>query len=186
MEVDKSFLTEEELQEIMNKKFSIRRIEKVRDVFLFCCFTGLAYVDVEDLKDEDIISGNDGQKWIRKKRQKTKIWSNIPILPSAQKILDKYANDPECQKKGTLLPVSSNQRMNTYLKEIADICGIKMNLTTHVARHTFATTVTLANHVSMEAVSKMLGHSSMEMTKKYARILNAYVAEEFKKVEGKY
>jgi site-specific recombinase XerD len=107
-------------------------------------------------------------------------------LPAALKILAKYKDDPECLMKSTLLPVPSNQRMNSYLKEIADLCGIKMVLTTHVARHTFATTVALANHVSMEAVSKMLGHSSLEMTKKYARILNSYIAEEFKKVEGKY
>ncbi|HCE56606.1 MAG TPA: recombinase [Prolixibacteraceae bacterium] len=185
-EVDKPFLTKEELEKIMNKSFSIPRLEKIRDVFLFCCFTGLAFIDVHDLKYEDFITGANGERWIRKKRQKTKNWSNIPILPAAQRILDKYKNDIECQINKTILPVPSNQKMNAYLKEIADLCGLNIKLTTHVARHTFATTVTLSNHVSMEAVSKMLGHSSLDMTKKYARILDHYIADEFEKIKDKY
>ncbi len=184
-EVDKPFLSQEELDKIMSKSFSIPRLEKIRDVFLFCCFTGLAFIDVKELKEEDFIEVK-GEKWIRKKRQKTKNWSNIPVLPAAQKILDKYVGDDECSIYGTLLPVPSNQKMNAYLKEIADLCGFKMKLTTHVARHTFATTVTLSNHVSMEAVSKMLGHSSLAMTKKYARILDNYIADEFKKIKNLY
>jgi integrase len=185
-EVDKSFLSQEELDKIINKRFSIPRLEKIRDVFLFCCFTGLAFIDVKELKESDFITDAKGERWIRKKRQKTKSWSNIPILPVAQKILDKYIHDDECSINGTILPVPSNQKMNAYLKEISDICGLNIKLTTHVARHTFATTVTLANHVSMEAVSKMMGHSSLEMTKKYARILDPYIADEIGKIRDKY
>lgn len=185
-DVDKPFLSSLELEKILNKEFSIRRVEKVRDVFLFCCFTGLAFIDVKELKEEDITTSNDGKRWIRKLRQKTKTLSHIPILPVAEKILDKYKNDLECLKEGTLLPVPSNQRMNSYLKEIADLCGIKKKLTTHVARHTFATTVTLANHISMESVSKMLGHTSLTMTKKYARIVDELLADDMDKIKDIY
>lgn len=185
-EIDKPFLTSDELDAIRKKKFKIKRVEKVRDIFLFCCYTGLAFIDVKDLRKQDIITGVDGGKWIRKKRQKTKNWSSIPLLPSAQKLLKKYESDLECIKDGTLLPVPSNQKMNSYLKEISDLCGIEKTLTTHVARHTFATTVTLANKVSMESVSKMLGHSSLAMTKKYARIVDTLLAEDIKKVKVKY
>jgi integrase len=144
------------------------------------------FIDVKELKEDDLIIDSNGEKWIRKKRQKTKNWANIPLLPAAQKILDKYVDDAECLIHKTLLPVPSNQKMNAYLKEIADLCGLNMILTTHVARHTFATTVTLSNNVSIEAVSKMLGHSSLAMTKKYARILDHYIADEFGKIRDKY
>ena len=184
-EVDKPFLSQDELDMLIKKKFSIKRLDKVRDVFLFCCYTGLAFIDVKELKETDIITIS-SEKWIYKKRQKTKNWSSIPLLPGAEKILEKYKSDDECEVLGTLLPVPSNQRMNSYLKEIADLCEIKIKLTTHVARHTFATTVTLANDVSMEAVSKMLGHSSLTMTKKYARIINSYVANQVEKIKNKY
>uniref|UniRef100_UPI0032171A53 site-specific integrase n=1 Tax=uncultured Draconibacterium sp. TaxID=1573823 RepID=UPI0032171A53 len=185
-EVDKPFLSQPELDKLLNKRFSIPRLEKIRDVFVFCCFTGLAFIDAKELKSNDFITNTDGSVWIRKKRQKTKNWSNIPVLPAAQKILDKYKNDPECEINGTLLPVPSNQKMNAYLKEITELTGINMKLTTHVARHTFATTVTLSNGISMEAVSKMLGHSSLDMTKKYARILDKYIADEMGKIMNKY
>ena len=185
-DVDKPYLTSDELAKISNKEFSIKRVEKVRDVFLFCCFTGLAFSDVKSLQEGDISIENNGKRWIRKQRQKTKIISHIPLLPVAEKILDKYKNDLECIKEGTLLPVPSNQRMNSYLKEIADLCGLKKALSTHVARHTFGTTVTLANHISMESVSRMLGHSSLSMTKKYARILDKPVADEMDKIKDIY
>jgi site-specific recombinase XerD len=185
-DVDKPFLTSEELDKIMNKEFSIKRIEKVRDVFLFCCFTGLAFIDVKELKEDDISVETSKQRWIRKRRQKTKSWSHIPLIPASEKILTKYKNDLECVINGTLLPVPSNQRMNSYLKEIADVCGIKKKLTTHVARHTFTTTVTLANKMSMESVSKMLGHSSLTMTKKYARIVDKSLADDMDKIKNIY
>lgn len=177
-EVDKPFLNEKELSAIMNKQFAIPRIAQVRDVFVFCCFTGLAFVDVKSLTGNDLETGNDGSLWIKKQRQKSKQWAHIPLLPPAKQLLDKYGSNPECIKKGVLLPVLSNQKMNAYLKEVADLCGINKNLTTHCARHTFATTVTLANHISMESVSKMLGHSSLNMTRRYARILDTTIAQE--------
>lgn len=185
-DVDKPYLASDELAKISNKEFSIPRLEKIRDVFLFCCWTGLAFSDVKSLKEVDISIENDGSRMIRKQRQKTKSLCIIPIIPASEKILEKYKNDLECKKEGTLLPVPSNQRMNGYLKEIADICGIKKTLTSHVARHTFATTVTLGNQMSMENVSKMLGHSSLAMTKKYARILDKSVVNDMEKIKNIY
>jgi site-specific recombinase XerD len=184
-DVDLAFLDEHELNILMNKEFTIERIQQVKDVYLFCCFTGLAFVDVSSLKAGDIIQkGN--VLWIKKQRQKTKNWCHIPLLPPAIKILEKYNTHPSCQMKGLLLPVLTNQKMNAYLKEIADITGINKSLSTHTARHTFATTVTLANQVSMEVVSKMLGHSSMNMTKKYARVVDDLIQRDMHKLDGMY
>jgi site-specific recombinase XerD len=184
-DVDLAFLDEKELNILMNKEFTIERMQQVKDVYLFCCFTGLAFVDVSSLKAGDIIQkGND--LWIKKQRQKTKNWCHIPLLPPAIKILEKYNTHPSCQMKGLLLPVLTNQKMNAYLKEIADITGINKSLSTHTARHTFATTVTLANQVSMEVVSKMLGHSSMNMTKKYARVVDDLIQKDMQKLDGLY
>ena len=177
-EVDKPFLSQVELNRIMKREFAITRIAQVRDVFVFCCFTGLAFIDVKTLTLKDLEQGVDGNLWIRKQRNKSKQWAHIPLLPQARHIIDKYRSNPQCQKKGVLLPVLSNQKMNAYLKEIADLCGIQKNLTTHCARHTFATTVTLANKISMESVSKMLGHSSLNMTRRYARILDTTIGQE--------
>lgn len=154
-EVDKPFLSQGELKRIMTREFAIPRIAQVRDVFVFCCFTGLAFIDVKTLTPKDLEQGVDGNLWIRKQRNKSKQWAHIPLLPQASQIIDKYRPNPQCQKKGVLLPVLSNQKMNAYLKEIADLCGIQKNFTTHCARHTFATTITLANKISMESVSNM-------------------------------
>ena len=184
-EVDKPFLNQGELNKIKAREFAINRIAQVRDVFLFCCFTGLAFIDVKTLTEKDIEQGVDGNLWIRKQRNKSKQWAHIPLLPQAREIIDLYRSNPQCQKKGVLLPVLSNQKMNAYLKEIADLCGIQKNLTTHCARHTFATTVTLANRISMESVSKMLGHSSMNMTRRYARILDTTIGQEMSQLAQK-
>ena len=184
-DVDLAYLDEAELNALMKKEFAIERMQQVKDVYLFCCFTGLAFVDVSSLKADDIIT-KDYKLWIKKQRQKTKNWCHIPLLEPAIKILEKYKNHPLCQKKGLLLPVLTNQKMNAYLKEIADITGINKSLSTHTARHTFATTVTLSNHVSMEVVSKMLGHSSINMTKKYARVVDDLVSRDMQKLVGKY
>ncbi|MEI6766373.1 MAG: site-specific integrase [Bacteroidota bacterium] len=184
-EVDMDYLTESELNLLMNKEFKILRVQQVKDIYLFCCFTGLAFIDVKSLKASDIET-RDGRLWIKKRRQKTNNWCNIPMLPPAVQLMNKYKNHPYCMKTGLLLPVSSNQRMNAYLKEIADVCGIKKNLSTHTARHTFATTVTLANQISMEVVSKMLGHSSINMTKKYARVVDDLINRDMEKIYGKY
>jgi len=184
-EVDKPFLSQGELKKIMAREFDITRIAQVRDVFVFCCFTGLAFIDVKTLTAKDLQQGVDGNLWIRKQRNKSKQWAHIPLLPDARLIIDRYRSNLQCQRKGVLLPVLSNQKMNAYLKEIADLCGIQKNLTTHCARHTFATTVTLANKISMESVSKMLGHSSLAMTMKYARILDSTIGLEMSQLAEK-
>lgn len=181
--VDKGFLNKTELAKLAEKEFEVLRLEQVRDIFLFCCYTGLAYVDVHSLTAGDIVE-EDGRLWIRKARHKTSVMCHIPIIKPARDILDKYA--PFIPTTGKLLPVLSNQKMNAYLKEIAAVVGIEKDLTTHLARHTFATTVTLANHVSIENVSKMLGHSSIRMTQHYARILDASIESEMVNVEMKY
>lgn len=134
-EVNVEFLSREELDILMNKEFAIKRLEQVRDIFIFCCFTALAFVDVQQLSREHLIKDNNGALWIRKARQKTNQMCNIPVLSIPQRILRKYEDNVECIKKGVLLPVISNQRMNAYLKEIADVCGIAKRLTTHVASH---------------------------------------------------
>lgn len=150
---------------------------------LLSCYTGLSYVDVHSLTANDIVEEN-GRLWIRKARHKTNVMCHIPILKPAKNILDKYSSS--YHKDGKLLPVLSNQKMNAYLKEIAAIVNINKDLTTHLARHTFATTVTLANHVSIENVSKMLGHSNIRMTQHYARILDASIENEMLNVEKCY
>lgn len=160
----------------MEKEFTIPRIENVRDIFLFSCYTGLAYADVSKLTADDIVKGIDGNQWIKIKRTKTKTLSSIPILTVAEKLIEKYEDLKS--PTGKLLPVYSNQRMNSYLKEIADSCGIKKNLTFHMARHTFATTVTLSNGVPIESVSKMLGHRSLRTTQHYAKILDEKLSED--------
>ena len=184
-DVDMAYLTEEELKLLMNKHFEIERLQLVRDTYVFCCFTGLAFVDVASLKYTDI-EDKSGKLWIKKKRQKTKNWCTIPLLEPAIQLMNKYKENPRCIANGYVLPVLSNQKMNAYLKEIADLCGINKNLSTHTARHTFATTVTLANQVSMEVVSKMLGHSSINMTKKYARVVDDLVSRDMQKLIGMY
>ncbi len=177
--IEREFLTAEELQQLMETTFHNQRLEHVRDCFVFCCFTGLAYADVKKLNHDDFVIGIDGELWINTKRTKTKTKSNIPVLPTALMILEKYENSPHLVN-GKVLPVLTNQKMNAYLKEIADLSGIKKNLTTHLARHTFATTVTLSNGVSIESVSKMLGHKSLRTTQHYAKILNRKVSEDMK------
>lgn len=185
-EVTREFLTEQEIQEIMNKEFVTERLEQIRDIFLFSCFTGLAYIDVKQLTSNNIVLGIDGDKWINKNRQKTDTNSKIPLLPTAQYILDKYAEHPVCLNEGNLLPVPSNQKMNAYLKEIADVCGIKKDLTFHMARHTFATTVTLSNGVPIETVSKMLGHTNLKTTQHYAKILDKKISEDMQVLKSKF
>ena len=182
-EVVREFLTMDELQTIYHKEFPLERLTLVRDVFIFAAFTGLAFIDVQQLAPEHIVRDNNGNLWIRKPRQKTKNMCNIPLLDIPQEILRKYADHPTCRKKGVLLPVPCNQKMNSYLKEIADICMIRKNLTTHLARHSYATSVCLANGVSLENVAKMLGHSNIKMTQHYARVLNSSILRDMMQVE---
>lgn len=159
--VDREFLTVGEIQKMVEKVLHTERLDQVKDIFIFCCFTGLAYSDVKKLSTNNVVIGIDGGKWIKINRSKTDTRSNIPILPTAEAILEKYSENSVNQNNYLLLPVLSNQKMNAYLKEIADLCKINKNLTFHLARHTFATTVTLSNGVPIESVSKMLGHKSL-------------------------
>ena len=155
-------------------------MQLVRDIFVFAYYTGLAYVDITKLNAQNIQKGNDGKNWIIIDRTKTESRCRIPILPVAQDILLKYEDHPATCSSGRVLPVLSNQKMNSYLKELADICGITKNLSMHVARHTFATSVTLANGVPIETVSKMLGHTSLKTTQIYARIVDSKISEDMK------
>ena len=158
------------------------RIPLLVALIVFYLFTGLAFSDVKDLSPEHLVKDNKGELWIRKNRQKTKIMCNIPVLPVAASILEKYKNVAECT--GKLLPVLCNQRMNSYLKEIADVCGIHKNLSTHTAIHSYATSVCLANGVSMENVAKMLGHADTSVTKHYARVLDQNILKDMQKVNN--
>lgn len=132
---NRAFLTEEELQAIIRKDFDIQRLATVRDIFVFCAFTGLAFTDVQHLKPEHITMDANGEYWIRKAREKTENMCDIPLLDIPRMIMEKYKSHPDCIRKGVILPVPSNQRMNSYLKEIADVCGIEKPLSTHAARH---------------------------------------------------
>ena len=171
---DPEFLTLEEVDRIYNCNPGSKRLEVIRDMFLMSAFTGLAFTDVSQLTEEHIVIDNDGNKWIRKPRQKTKQMSNIPLLDIPLAIIEKYQGDKKAAKKGVLLPIPCNQVMNRYLKEIATICKINKHLTMHTARHTYAT-LCLSQGVSLKNVSSMLGHASVKMTERYARVLDSSI-----------
>ena len=179
--VEREFLEKQELKAMLNKEITITRLAQVRDIFCFCCLTGLAFTDVQQLKAEHLVADIHGKIWIRKARQKTKNMCNIPLLEEAQKIIDRYRDHPYCQTHGALLPVCSNQKMNSYLKELADICGIRKNLSTHCARHTFAT-LTLASGATIDNVAKMLGHANVNMTRRYAKVLDSSIMRDMEAV----
>ena len=179
--VDRGFLTDDEILKIVNKKITIPRLSLVRDIFTFSCFTGLSYIDVANLTPEHLVSMDDKQ-WIMTKRQKTNVESNVLLLDIPKQIIAKYSNNT--YHDGKLFPVLSNQKMNAYLKEIADICGISKNLTFHVARHTFAT-MSLSKGVPMESVSKMLGHTNIKTTQIYARITNKKIEHDMEQLADK-
>jgi site-specific recombinase XerD len=185
-EVERIALTETELQTLAVQQFPTDRLRVVRDIFLFSCYTGLAYADVKKLKRSEIIIGVDGEQWLVSRRQKTDISARIPLLPAALTIISKYKDHPQCQDKDQVLPILSNQKMNAYLKEIADACGIQKTLTYHIARHTFATTVTLTKGVPIETVSKMLGHRNLRTTQHYAKILDKKIGDDMKLIKGKF
>ena len=185
-EVERVYLSEEEIQSIIEKDFKTERLSLVRDIFLFSCFTGLAYIDVKNLTKSHISIGIDGEKWIFTHRQKTETASKIPILPLTQMIIDKYAEHPQSNNQDKLLPILTNQKMNAYLKEIAGVCEIEKELTFHIARHTFATTVTLTNGVPIESVSKMLGHKNLKTTQHYAKVLDRKVSEDMNILKEKF
>lgn len=174
----RGFLTAEELEAIEQKEFTIPRLKFVRDLFVFSCYTGLAYIDAMHLTPDNITVGIDGENWISISRQKTRQPVLIPILPKAQEIIDEYIDHPRARNLGRIFPGISNQKLNSYLKEVADLCGIHKNITFHLARHTFATTVTLTNGVPLETVSKLLGHSTIQMTQVYAKIVEQKVSQD--------
>jgi site-specific recombinase XerD len=182
--VNREVLSENDLKLLWKKEIGIPRLDEVKDVFLFCCYTGYSFSDVERISTNDLEKGIDGEFWIFTERKKTGITSNVPLLPEAYSIIQKYATHPYCNASGKLLPVKSNQKMNAYLKEVATICGIKKNLTMHMARHTFATTITLSNGVPIETVSKMLGHSKIATTQIYAQVLDNKVSADMKKLRS--
>jgi site-specific recombinase XerD len=184
-ETNRDFLTLQELTHIQSKKIDISRLDFIRNIFVFACYTGLSYSDIEKLSSNHIQKGSDGNDWIIIDRTKTESRCRIPLLPAAKEVLKKYKNHPVVISKDRLLPIYSNQKMNSYLKELADICGIEKNLSMHVARHTFATSVTLTNGVPLETVSKMLGHTSLKTTQIYARIVDSKISNDMNQLKIK-
>lgn len=182
---EREILNQDEINLIINKKLHAPRLEEVRDVFIFCCYTGFAYSDVYEFRQNAVMKGLDGNLWLSTLRQKTGTKENVPLLPVALQIIEKYRNNEYCTKYDKLLPVNSNQRYNAYLKEIADICGINKKLTSHIARHTFATTITLANGVPIETVSAMLGHNSIRTTQIYAKVVEQKVSDDMQLLRQK-
>lgn len=185
-EVVKDFLTEVELQTLLNKNFSIERLCIVRDIFAFSCFTGMAYIDVHGLVPSQTFIGVDGQMWLAYKRKKTDSLTKIPLLPMALSLMNKYDAFNQNKLNEKIFPCISNQKMNAYLKEIADLCNINKNLTFHMARHTFATTVTLTNGIPIETVSRMLGHKSLKQTQHYAKIVDIKISDDMNILKKKY
>ena len=181
---DSDFLEEAEIQRLAS--VGIRDSGKgiVKDIFLFACYTGLSYIEVKLLKRGDIVTGIDGEEWINVKRKKTKTPVRVPLLSQAKGILDKYSDFPDVKNGHTLLPVYSNQKVNKYLKIIASNAGIKKHLTFHVARHTFATTITLMNNVPLETVSKLLGHTKLSTTQKYARVVEKKISKDMAQLKS--
>jgi site-specific recombinase XerD len=176
--VQREALSESELKSLSEAHIDTPRLEEVRDVFLFCCLTGLAHSDVKRLSENDLTMDIKGKKWIRINRKKTKVRCDIPLLGLAEEIILKYKYRNTKRGETGLLPVISNQKTNLYLKEVAKRCGIKKNLTHHLARHTFATTVTLSNGVPIESVSRMLGHRSLKTTQIYAKVVDRKLRED--------
>ncbi len=175
---NREFLSDNELSNLETYDFISDRLERVRDLFVFSCYTGISYSDIMKLTKDNIHLGIDGNNWIITKRQKTKITVKIPILEKAQQLINKYSSHPITQVTGTLLPVITNEKLNAYLKEVANFSGIQKNLTFHMARHTFATTVTLTNGVPIETVSKMLGHTKLATTQIYAKVIERKVSDD--------
>ena len=176
--VERESLNIHELTALADKELSIDRLRHVRDMFLFSCYTGLSYIELAELTPNKIITGLDGGLWISTSRAKTDTGVRVPLLPKAIDLMEKYRDDSRALNNGTVFPVISNQRMNSYLKEIADLCGIAKILTYHIARHTFATTTTLSNGVPIESVSKMLGHTSIRTTQIYAKVVEQKLSED--------
>ncbi|MDG5492893.1 site-specific integrase [Psychroserpens sp. SPM9] len=182
---EREFLREDELKSIIEKEFEIERLNLVKDLFIFSCYTGLSYIDVMKLNEDNIAIGIDGGRWLITNRQKTHNKVKVPLLSIAEELIEKYRGHIKTKKTKTLFPNISNQKLNSYLKEIADLCGINKNLTFHIARHTFATTITLSNGVPIETVSKLLGHAKIATTQIYARVIERKVSDDINKLRSK-
>lgn len=185
VEVKRDYITKEELQRLENLTLSFIRLEVVRDIFIFACYSGLAFIDIANLTEDNIRLGIDGELWILTERTKTKNQSNIPLLPKAHILIKKYSTYSNKKTENHIFPVFSNQKMNAYLKEIADLASINKNLTFHIARHTFATTITLANGVPIESISSMLGHKSIRTTQIYSKVINEKVSSDMNLLKKK-
>jgi len=183
--IHRQVLDRNELDRLVNKEIPNIRVRTVRDIFVFSCYTGLAYVDVRKLKRSELVKGIDNKMWIFTKRQKTDTLSRIPVLPIAASVIHIYDKYPQCVADDLLLPVMSNQKMNAYLKELSGICDINKELTFHMARHTFATTVTLNNGVPIETVAKMMGHTSIKTTQIYAKVMDHKISEDMLQLRSK-
>ncbi|WPQ63709.1 site-specific integrase [Chitinophaga sancti] len=181
--IERGYLSQEELLNIQHKVIENERLNKVRDIFIFSCFTGLAYADIKELKYKHLSTINN-ERWIITHRQKTNTRTSIPLLPQAVEVLNNYEDMSELVD-ANIFPVLSNQKMNAYLKEIGDICKVNKNLTFHLARHTFATTVTLTNGVPIETVSKMLGHTNLKTTQIYAKVVDTKVSDDMQVLRRK-
>ena len=181
-QVDIDFLNYDELQRIINFSSPFQRLERARDSFLFGCFTGLAYIDIKTLRKEHIETDGEGRIWIKKKRQKTGVLSCIPLLPMAKLLLEKYKDWPG----EMIMPIQDCTDVNNYLKDIAILCGINKHITFHTSRHTFASTVTLANNISLEVIAKMMGHTNTRMTSRYAKLVDEAIADQMDKLIDKF
>ncbi len=181
----RGYLTQEELEKIQNQTFTIHRLQLTRDLFLFSCYTGLAYIDISLLEPHHIVKGIDGENWIHTQRKKTDNPVRVPLLPIAKEMVEKYRKHPKSVQQGKLFPVFSNQKLNGYLKEIADLAGLDKHLTFHMARHTIATTITLSNGVPIETVSKVLGHNRIATTQIYAKVIERKVSSDMLELKHK-
>lgn len=179
----REFLTGLELEAIEQKDLRVERLQYVRDLFVFSCYTGLSYIDAITLTEDNLVISIEGDRWIHTSRQKTGNVVKVPLLDKADQLIEKYKGHPKSVHAGTLFPRISNQKLNAYLKEIADLCEIKKNITFHLARHTFATTITLTNGVPLATVSKLLGHAKITSTQIYAKVIESKVNDDMKKLK---
>ncbi|MBD1262274.1 site-specific integrase [Maribacter polysiphoniae] len=186
IKTERGFLRLDELQAIEEKSFATTRLQLVKDLFVFSCYTSLSYIDVINLTGENLCIGIDGELWIYYRREKTTKPIRVPLLPKALEIVEKYISNKKSISQGTIFPKMSNQKLNSYLKEIADVCGIQKNLTFHIARHTFATTVTLSNGMPIETVSKLLGHSRIATTQIYAKVIERKVSDDMQRLRAQF
>lgn len=181
----RDYLSEKELAQLENFDFNSDRLDRVRDLFIFSCYTGISYIDIMNLTRDNVVKGIDGGVWIMTQRQKTKSSIKVPLLEKAENIIQKYESHPMTEISSSLLPLITNEKLNAYLKEVANHVGIKKNLTFHMARHTFATTITLSNGVPIETVSKLLGHTKIATTQIYARVLETKVSQDMEFLKQK-